>query len=210
MEGVYYEAHHHPEPDFPIIFRFDTVCGKGKAGYLHWHEALEFLWCTEGEGVGCLEGRKACRLLRAICLWWTHRLHTVYTQHGLCRYYCLIPSTSLFERHGTPGGRVPVVPRVTDPEAHDAMARIVREMERRAPYYREAVRALIFSLYVTLYRTGVKGEAIPSANAAAGRSELVKQVVSFACSQYTEPFRWTASAGRRASANPTSATPLRR
>ena len=42
MEGVYYEAHHHPEPDFPIIFRFDTVCGEGKAGYLHWHEAVSY------------------------------------------------------------------------------------------------------------------------------------------------------------------------
>lgn len=188
MEGVYYEAHHHPEPDFPIIFRFDTVCGEGKAGYLHWHEALEFLWCTEGEDV-VVSGEESlpfapCDLLVVDA----NRLHTVYTQHGLCRYYCLIPSTSLFEHTGIPAGRVPVAPRVTDPEAHDAMARIVREMERRAPYYREAVRALIFSLYVTLYRTGVKGEAIPSANAAAGRSELVKQVVSFACSHYTEPF----------------------
>lgn len=50
MESVYYEAHHHPEPDFPVIFRFDTVRGLEKAGCLHWHEALEFLWCAEGGG----------------------------------------------------------------------------------------------------------------------------------------------------------------
>lgn len=186
--SVYYEAHHHPEPDFPVIFRFDTVRGERNAGYLHWHEALEFLWCAEGEGVVVSDEEQLSFSPGELVVVDANHLHTVYTRHGLCRYYCLIPSPSLFEHTELPAGRAAIGPRVTDAAALEAMRQIVREMERRAPYYREAVRALILSLFVALYRTGVQEGAAPPAGAAAGRSELVKQVVSYACNHYTEPF----------------------
>ena len=188
MESVYYEAHHHPEPDFPVIFRFDTVRGPEKAGCLHWHEALEFLWCAEGEGVVVSDEEQLPFSPGDLVVVDANRLHTVYTQRGLCRYYCLIPSPSLFEHTDLPTGRLPILPRVTDAEALALMKRIVREMETRAPYYREAVRALIAGLYVALYRTGVKTDSAPRNSAGASGPELVKRIVSYACSHYTEPF----------------------
>ena len=186
--GVYYEAHHHPEPEFPVIFRFDTVCGPGKAGYLHWHEALEFLWCTQGEGVVVSGEERLAFAPGDLVVVDANRVHTVYTERGLCRYYCLIPSPSLFEHTELPAGRVPLSPRVTDAAAVSAMRRIVRELERREPYYREAARACIASLYVALYRSNVREGTAPAADAVGSRSELVKRVLSYAGSHYTEPF----------------------
>ena len=187
MGIVFYEAHHHPEPDFPVIFRFDTVRPAGGAGELHWHEALEFLWCVEGEGVVISDEERVPLTPGDLVVVDANRIHTVCTDHGLCRYYCLIPSASLFEHTELPAGRLPVLSRVTDADACGAMRRIVGEMERKGPYYREAVRALILELYVALYRSNVREGARSLPGAVSGRVELVKKVVGYVCGHYTEP-----------------------
>lgn len=188
MGIVFYEAHHHPEPDFPVIFRFDTVRAAGGMGHLHWHEALEFLWCVEGEGIVVSDEERLPIRPGDLVVVDANHIHTVYTDHGICRYNCLIPSPSLFERTELPVGRLPVLSRVTEENACTAMRRIVGEMEAKEPYYREAVRALIFELYVALYRSSVREGAQPSPGAVSARAELVKRVVGYVSRHYTEPF----------------------
>ena len=39
VQNIYYEAHLHPEPGLPIIFRLDHARTDGEIGHLHWHEA---------------------------------------------------------------------------------------------------------------------------------------------------------------------------
>ena len=63
MGIVFYEAHHHPEPDFPVIFRFDTVRPAGGAGEQEHKAGPRRAPAGErqGEAGACL--RKRCPLL---------------------------------------------------------------------------------------------------------------------------------------------------
>lgn len=186
VQNIYYEAHLHPEPGFPIIFRLDTARTDGEIGHLHWHEALEFLYCLEGEGVVVSDEEKIPFRPGELVVVDSNHIHTVYTEQGRCRYYCIIPSPSLFEGSGLPVGGRALSPRVTDQAARELFLAAVRELEGKAPYYKTAVRSLIGSLYVALYRNGVQADGAAPAPGKNGKPQVVKQILAYLQSHYTE------------------------
>ena len=50
MPTTVYENHLHPDPGFPIIFHWNVRQRALRDDILHWHEGLELLYFTEGEG----------------------------------------------------------------------------------------------------------------------------------------------------------------
>lgn len=187
MEHVYYETHRHPDAQFPVIFRFDTVRTTKGIGHLHWHEALEFLYCVEGEGIIISNEEKIAIAPGQMVVINANNLHTVYTEKGLCQYYCLIPSNTLFEGTGLPIGEIVLSSYVQNHDALIIFPKIINEMREQGPYYRLAVRSLITAMYVALYRrNGCESQSKQLAAAKPVKSELVKRVIDYLGEHYTE------------------------
>lgn len=186
MDHVYYEMHRHPDAQLPVIFRFDTVRTIKGIGHLHWHEPLEFLYCAEGEGVIISNEEKITITPGQMVVVNANNLHTVYTEKALCRYYCLIPSNTLFEGTELPVGKVPLSSRVENEDVLSTFSKIIYEMREQGLYYRLAVRSLIMDMYITLYRSGVCENISQYTKAKPAKLELVKQIIDYLGGHYTE------------------------
>lgn len=178
-----YESHRDLDPDFPIIFHLDTLRGRTQSGEsLHWHENIELLFCTGGEGtvvsnsdrVPLREGELA--VVNPGCL------HVVLTE-AYCQYYCLIIGKSLLE--GTPLGSTVLSPHIQDGDVTARMSRIIQEMRDHARYYRAVVTGEALALMAVLCRRFPAGE-----DALEGRQdnqvEMVKSAIAYIRRHYLE------------------------
>ena len=180
-----YESHRHPDPHLPVLFHLDTVLRQTDAGYLHWHEAIELLYCVEGEGEVISDAARVPMKEGELAVVNSNRLHCIYSA-GLCRYYCLIASPSLFDGLDLPSGEVPLRPLVRDERVERLFGSIADEMRDRGPYYRSAVRAAILALYLVLYRDYADEPADEPGKRANNRLEMVKEAVALLRRRYTE------------------------
>lgn len=180
-----YEAHRHPDPQLPVLFHLDTVLRQPDAGFLHWHEAIELLFCVEGEGVVIADAERLNLREGELAVVNSNRLHCIYSA-GLCRYYCLIASPSLFGGLDLPSGEAPLRTLVRDERIGRLFDSIAEEMREQNPYYRSAVRAAILSLYLLLYRD-YPGEFVQEPGKRANnRLGMVKEAVAVLQRRYTQ------------------------
>lgn len=179
-----YEAHRHPDPLLPIFFHRDTVRQVTESGHLHWHEAIELLYCIEGEGTAISDGDRLSMRTGDLLVINSNHLHSIYSATE-CRYDCLIVSPALFAEHDIPYGEIPLIPHIQDPRIGPLFEAIRREMQEAAPYYRTAVRSVILDLYVLLFRSyaGSRDE-IP--HPAGSRLEIAKSVIAYLRHHFAE------------------------
>ena len=179
-----YEAHRHPDPLLPIFFHRDTIRHVTESGYLHWHEALELLFCIEGEGIVISDEERFPMTKGDLLVINSNHLHSIYSATE-CIYDCLIVSPALFAEHDIPYGEAPLVPSIRDPRVAPFFETIRREMQESAPYYRTAVRAAILELYVLLFRS-YAGSPEQLSSHTSSRLEIAKSVIAYLRHHYTE------------------------
>ncbi|MCI8441003.1 MAG: AraC family transcriptional regulator [Provencibacterium sp.] len=182
MPGIY-EAHRYTDPALPIFFHQDTV-GGGVSSSLHWHEAVELLYCREGSGTVLSDGERIPLSVGELAVVNANHLHAVYAEQ-LCRYDCLIASPALFAGLDIPTDAL-LRSLVKDERLEGIFARIDKELRTRSPCYRAAVRAAIIELYILLCREYAQNPPERGADRAGNRLELCKQVIAFLRRHYAE------------------------
>lgn len=174
-----YEAHRHPDPNFPIIFHLDTLRGRTLSGdSLHWHENVELLFCVEGEGTVVSNAERISMRPGELAVVNSDHLHAILTEE-FCQYYCLIVDKALFATLDLPFGELEVQSRVADPEVRERFSRVIREMEERRPYYKTAVISEVIGLAAVLCRRFGAESAVPEGGRRDNRLEMVKSAISY-------------------------------
>ena len=172
MDFYEYDADVYPDPQCPLHVGLCEIGGDPDCRYLHWHEAVEFLYCLEGSGTAVSDTLHIPLKQGEMAVINPNRLHTFYSD-CFCRYYCLLASPSIWD---LPEARSR--PFISDPEAGRQLLGIVREMEEQKPFYQTETRARLARLWVYLCRS------FPEENGGEGGSagkqlEMVKAVISY-------------------------------
>ncbi|MCI8623559.1 MAG: AraC family transcriptional regulator [Provencibacterium sp.] len=183
MPGIY-EAHRYSDPALPIFFHRDTV-GGGISSSLHWHEAVELLYCYEGSGTVLSDGERIPLTVGELAVVNANCLHAVYAERH-CRYDCLIASPGLFAGLDLPLPHVRLQSLVRDERFGEGFSRIGKELREARPYYRTAVRTAIAELYLLLCREYAIEDPAPDAGRAMGRLDLCKEVIAYLRQHYAE------------------------
>ena len=148
----FYEILYHQNPKFPVIFHYDTIHSTGWTGTMHWHEALELLYVTEGEILvhADLE-RIRCRP-GEISVTNSNRMHRVQSLTPQARYHCLILERGVFDAVSIDLENTVFASHVTSESVCALYRRIVEEMNGKRLHYQAVVKSIATELIVELCR----------------------------------------------------------
>ena len=181
-----YEAHMHPDPKFPIIFHFDTVYANPDVAFeLHWHENLELLFGVEGEGTVISNAERLTIRPGELCIINSDHLHSVCSDE-ICRYYCLIPDTSLCPGWDAYGEKPVFQSHLRDEKIQHQLKEIIQEMEEQKLHYKSVVKAQVTILLTELLRNHRINTDELSIGRRDNRIDMVKAAVHFLQKHYAE------------------------
>lgn len=186
--GTYkaYEPHQHPDPQFPIIFHFDTVSVNPEIPFeFQWHEDIELLFGVEGEGIVISNTERLPLRKGELCIVNSNYLHRIYTD-GICRYYCLIPDNSLCPGWEAFQEKLVFQSHLSDEKIRRQFEGIVQEMENCGPYYKTVVKAQVTILLAELCRNYALSTTEFSPGRRDNRIELVKSAIRYLHEHYSE------------------------
>ncbi|MCI5649345.1 MAG: AraC family transcriptional regulator [Fusicatenibacter sp.] len=181
-----YEPHKHPDPQFPIIFHFDTVtCNPEIPFEFQWHEDVELLFGVEGEGTVISNTERLPLRKGELCIVNSNHIHRIYSD-GICRYYCLIPDGSLCPGWDAYGEKLLFQSHLSDEKIQKQFESIIREMEEGRPYYKSVVKSQVTILLAELCRNYMISPAEVSMGRRDNRIDLVKSAIRYLQNHYSE------------------------
>ena len=140
----------HDMSRLPIIFHKDIVMGSCSTS--NWHENVEVLLFTEGDGRVYLEGNPISFLAGDICVVDSGELHRVESE-GICRYFCLIVDGEFCERQGLAHEDVRFVKKIRDEALVEKYNKIAEAFSMQDEYRVPALKGAVLSFMVHLLRT---------------------------------------------------------
>lgn len=183
MSFYEFDADVYEDPALPL---YSSICelGPKEAGFLHWHDAVELLYCMEGEGVA-VSGNQQLRLAPGeMAVIPSGRLHDFYTEETPCKYGVLLMAPELTACQDLPNR--PVQAFLSDPEAAGQVEGILRELQEQRPFYRAEIRGRIARLFVYLQRTH-PGEEAEDTCTDGRKQEVTKAVIAYIRRHFAEP-----------------------
>ena len=181
----FYESHIHKDPDFPIIFHFDTV-RQERPAITHWHENLEIIYFTEGECIVSSDMVQSRASAGDIAVINSGNLHSFRAVNAYCRYYCLIIDKTFCDKFSIDIETHHFSTIVRDKTAQLCFDKIVQEMLEKAPYYKTAVKSGILNLLVFLCRHAVIASSELADMQNSGKIAMVKASISYIRQHYKE------------------------
>ncbi len=178
-----FEADVYEDPQLPMYSSM-AYLERGEGGFLHWHDAVEILYCMEGSGIAVSGSRRLRLEPGSMAVIHSGQLHDFYTPDSDCRYGVLLLARSLVCPDDLPSS--PVQTFLKDAEAAAQVEGIMREHEEKRPYYRAEIRARIARLFVSLQRR-YPGEEEQSGAAEGRKTEVTKAVTAYIRRHYAEP-----------------------
>lgn len=173
------------DPHYPVVFHHDTRRLEEAPYMLHWHEAVEVLYVTDGEcHVLCNETAFSAKkgdmvILDSDCL------HTAYALSAVCEYDCLIVDSSFCARMGLSVKELQFERVVRSEAAVSCFGKIREELSEEKRFYKPAVSALVLEFLVYLSRN--HGTAKDCAMAFSNRLDMVKETITYIQSEYSKP-----------------------
>lgn len=188
MERSFYESHVHMDPTCPIIFHNHSVSKTFVWNNVHWHEDLELLYCTEGEGIVTCDGIPTPFTVGKTAVVNSNALHRVDAVAQECRYYCLIIDKSFCDRFGLLKDEPVFQKIIDDSKMEEFFHAIYRELNEKKEYYKEAIQAALINLLIHMNRhyiiennfTGVR-------HSAEGKLNLIKKTIIYIRKSFREP-----------------------
>ncbi len=130
MKGTVYEVHSFKNEKLPFIFHPDTALENRMTPY-NWHENVEILFVTQGEGKGLL-GEEEVELREGdICVINSNIVHSVSSKSGIT-YECLIPDISFFRENGINIEALELENFIRDEKAKELYLEVIKEYKEES------------------------------------------------------------------------------
>ena len=182
-----YEFHIHKDPKFPIIFHLDTVQFCGARAVMHWHESMEILYFIRGQGIVTLDLERIEAKEGDVAVINSSRLHEIRAKTPSAQYFCLIPDKSFCEEMGIFIDEQMLKNKIQDPAMRSCFYSIAEEYERKAPYYKAAIKVKVGELLVNLFRRYVASEEMLTKSAENRRKlQMVKEATAYIRGHFTD------------------------
>ncbi len=149
MSDGRYEVHSLGDRELPIIFHYDVAAGALNLG--NWHENIEVLCCTKGEGQIICNGVELDAHAGDLIVINSNELHSIISQTVL-EYYCLIIDTEFLESNHISVSEIEFENLVRSEQAASVFLKIVEELETDHRFRLAALRARLLELVVFLAR----------------------------------------------------------
>ena len=154
--------------ELPIIFHYDHVDKEGKGCLSNWHENIEFLYCTVGEGRAIINSKPVEMKPGSLIVINSGDIHYTVSDTKEIEYYCLIVYTDFLKEFGIDAENIHFTEDVTDSSGCDLFQKIVIELDNRLPYYTAMVRGEIISFVAYLCRNYI------SEKQSSGNDDMIK------------------------------------
>ena len=180
MRESLYEFHNHKDPKFPIIFHSDTVQLHGNRAVMHWHESMEILYFFHGRAIVTSDLEQMEMQEGDLAVINSSNLHEITAITASSHYFCLIPDKIFCEELGFYIDEQLLQSKIYDPALRSYFISIAKEYERKAPYYKAAVKVKVGELLVYLYRHYVVSEELLAKSAENYRKlMMVKEATAY-------------------------------
>ncbi len=186
MENIsYYEIHTYKDPNFPVIFHFNTLEKNNIEILPHWHTNIELLYISFGSATVITDNESFTVKAGEIVVINSNSIHSIKSNTENTAYYCLIidhnfseslkfnTTTSLFKN------------RNNDVEMKNIFQIIINEVIDSKPYYKVAVKALCHTMLVLLFRNQLI-ETPSNDNLLSPQVSLVKKAMEYIHHQFNE------------------------
>lgn len=159
---------------FPVSI---STCGSKQPGIAfpyHWHEHLEFLFITRGEGIITCNSDKYAVGKGDLVVVNSSEIHGGYSHHGSFTYYCVIVEPSILQGYSTGICEVKYLSPITrnqilfeniirnDKAVLQCFENMIDEYERKDPGYELSIKSYIFQALSLLIRRHVKVTLTPA------------------------------------------------
>lgn len=171
-----YDADIFEDSDLPVYHFIDTVSINRDDGCMHWHDAVELLYCIEGTSVAVSETRHMTLKPGDLAVINSNRLHNFYT-NGSCRYAGMLIAPTVTAAFDLSADAVQ--PFISDENISRQVQEILEELEAKRPFYRAAVRAKFLQLFVDLRRFYPESELTANRSENKRKLDLVKTVIDY-------------------------------
>ncbi|MGL6174492.1 MAG: AraC family transcriptional regulator [Cellulosilyticaceae bacterium] len=182
-----YENHTHKDPDFHIIFHYQTLT---QTAYLndvmHWHESIELIYVVEGActvscGLVPITAQSG-EIIVINC----NELHSFKPLTSSTSYYCLIIDKSIYDPIYIGLEEVAFTHLITAPTICQNYLHIIEEMTEQLPYYKVSVKAKITDLLINLLRYHIVEDNLsPSFNKSDPKIIMIKNAISYIRKNFT-------------------------
>lgn len=152
MKEVIYEHHRHDDPNFPIIFHYDTLDEYHEKFTMHYHENIEILYFVKGTGMATCGGNHIEVKRGDLLVVNSNELHFLYTTSLELEYYCLIVDKEFCGRFQIDIEEIHLQNLIQDESLVIYMKQIIKEMNARKMHYKAAVQGLVILLITHFYR----------------------------------------------------------
>lgn len=168
-----YEQHSYKNSKLPIIYHYDTVGAEGMQSWPNWHENIEILFLTNGEGEAVISSRPVKMPNGGLTVVNSGRIHYTNPISESIKYHCLIIDAEFLEEAGFQADIYELDECIEDAVASRIFWDIVDEIKGEKPYYEAAVKGNIIRLMSYLYRHYSK-ENISSEN-----DDMIKKAIKY-------------------------------
>ncbi len=151
MTGVRYELHSYEDPEYPMIFHFDTLTN-GVSITPHWHINIELLYVQRGtlsvnvENKVIIANRGDIVVINSNCV---HKIESVTAESY---YFCLILDYNFCKKLGFDTVNSKFKALTEDLEMKNIFQLIINEGSLQKQYYKKAIRALCHTMLILLHR----------------------------------------------------------
>lgn len=188
MRNARYELHTHTDPNFPILFHFDTLLSEHDFCDTHWHDALEILYFREGRANVTVNAETFSAECDDIIIINPNCVHHVDPIGGTVKYYCLIISTEYCEKLGFSVTSKNICPVIKDARVSGLYEGICSELQLHDKYSKEGAKGYISVMLSYIFRKYVS-EASPELAHNDVKAEAVKTAIRYIRKNYTEPVK---------------------
>ncbi|CAM2759859.1 AraC family transcriptional regulator [Erysipelothrix tonsillarum] len=178
MKQLHYELHYFDNPNYPIIFHFNSLIRNESEILPHWHANIELLYIVSGKAIVYIDDQTIIAKRGEIVIINSNSIHSIESQTDEVIYFCLIMDSNFCRSLNFDTINCRFHNLTSDPEMRNIFQIIANECDQAKPYYQKAVRALCNTMLILLYRNQLI-EATPGASLKTERMAIIKQSIEY-------------------------------
>lgn len=187
MHPVKYELHNNLDPHLPLIFGYREILkNSNNAVYLHWHDCIELIYCSSGEG-WIRSGAKHIEIKEGeLVIVNSGNIHDLFSNEN-CGVYSLNPNDALFAPFHLDLHNYLFEEKITNPDTIASFKRIINEMTlKKDSFYKQAAHIEIVSLALKLAREHGVSESGATQSNEDRRMKMSKEVICYLREHFLE------------------------